>query len=408
MNSSSTGTPGEPQKSKLPKRDWILLPLLCLVTVVVLLTAAETAALRLFPDPAIGKGMTLGDCLVNTGMSTGMRGIPNTVCHAKLWESPLIEYRFNSCGDRDDKECHSKPAGTYRIVMLGTSTALGWGVPKDKTFGALLPSELSQKTGHTIDVYNEAMMYQSPVNVINRLDEVLAAKPDLILWTFSPLQPLNPLGELPKGGHSSEAEFNSNSVLALALHNTRQAFASKSIPHAVHDLWGQLVDSRIQFMLQHFSNESKTRYVSSYLKGSEAEFLKTDTYSDEKHALDAFEQSVVVISERSKAAGVPLAVALLPFRAQVAMISMNDWPAGYDPYRMDNELRAIVERHGATYVSVLGGYKGTASPEQFYYPVDGHPTADGHAMLATILAKELTKHSIPGLETATQPTGQSE
>jgi hypothetical protein len=103
------------------------------------------------------------------------------------------------------------------------------------------------------------------------------------------------------------------------------------------------------------------------------------------------------------AAGVPLVVTLVPNRAQAAMISMGEWPAGYDPYKLDNELRSIIEKQGGTYIDILPDYRTIASPEQGYFTVDGHPNADGHALIARFLARELTSGAIPTLKATTQP-----
>jgi hypothetical protein len=377
--------------------------------VAVLLIAAESLALHMFPDPPSGKGMKLGDCLMDRGPISGIRAVPDSVCHGSLWESNMVEYRFNHCGDRDDKECYQKPAGTYRIVVLGTSTALGWSVQREQSFVAILPKEIERRTGRNVDVYNESMMFQSPTNILDRFDEILSAKPNMILWTYPPIQPLNSSAEMRDAGVLSPTEEeDTEGILPTVVQRTEVAFARQSIPHAVHDLLMQLEDSRIQFMIRHYLNQSQTKYLSSYLNGEEAGFLKTESFAGEENKLQGFEDSVAKIASRSKAAGVPLVVVMLPFRAQIAMIAMRDWPAGYDPYRLDNEMRAIVERHGATYISILSDYQKVANPEKAYFPVDGHPMPEGHAMLAKLLAKELTSGSVPSLTVTTSSNLKSE
>jgi hypothetical protein len=103
------------------------------------------------------------------------------------------------------------------------------------------------------------------------------------------------------------------------------------------------------------------------------------------------------IEGRAKDAGVPIVVVLVPNRAQAAMLSMNNWPAGYNPYKLDDELRSIVTCHGGIYISIARYYREVPAPELKYFPIDGHPDADGHAMLTWMLAKELTAGSIPEL-----------
>ena len=98
----------EPEGSKearLTRRDWILLPLLGLLTIFLLLGFTELVARRMFPNPETAKWPTLGRCLIETDLSTGIRAIPNSVCMAGISESGPVEYRFNSCGHRAGMEC---------------------------------------------------------------------------------------------------------------------------------------------------------------------------------------------------------------------------------------------------------------------------------------------------------------
>jgi hypothetical protein len=85
------------------------------------------------------------------------------------------------------------------------------------------------------------------------------------------------------------------------------------------------------------------------------------------------------------------------------MISMVEWPAGYDPYKLDNELRTIITRHGGTYIDILPDYRNIPNAEQGFLPVDGHPNAGGHATITRLLARRLTDGSIPALRITTQP-----
>ena len=84
------------------------------------------------------------------------------------------------------------------------------------------------------------------------------------------------------------------------------------------------------------------------------------------------------------------------------MISMSSWPPGYDPYKLGEELRTIITRHGGTYIDILPDYRNIMNPERGYYPMDGHPNVEGSAMIAKMLAKELTNGAIPALQASTR------
>jgi hypothetical protein len=122
-----------------------------------------------------------------------------------------------------------------------------------------------------------------------------------------------------------------------------------------------------------------------------------------RQALQDFDSYAGDMEARANAAGVPLVIVLLPYRAHAAMISMGEWPAGYDPYKLDQDMRTIVTRHGGTYIDILPDYRNVPDPEEGYFPVDRHPNAHGHAMIARMLAKELTSGAVPALKVVAQP-----
>jgi hypothetical protein len=47
-----------------------------------------------------------------------------------------------------------KPAGTWRLVLLGDSQTFGHGVAYEHTFGAIVERELAKRTTHTVEVIN--------------------------------------------------------------------------------------------------------------------------------------------------------------------------------------------------------------------------------------------------------------
>jgi hypothetical protein len=171
---------------------------------------------------------------------------------------------------------------------------------------------------------------------------------------------------------------------------------------AVHDL---LDVTSTGLLLEHFLYESQTQYVKSYLRNddTEAGFLKTEPSKSWQNFLWYFDRDVAHIAGKSKEAGVPLVVVLLPNRAQTAMISMGEWPAGHDPYKLSDEVRSIVVSHGGTYADILPDYRGVPNPEQGYFPKDGHPNAAGHATISRVIARELTSGAVPALRVGSGP-----
>jgi hypothetical protein len=399
--SNPNGTGTNMKEAKLPRRDWFLLPLISLLTICFILVSTESIARRTFyATGGVGRYCMFKD------PSKGYRGIPNAVCTEKNPETPLIEYRFNSCGDRAGMECGPKPMGVYRIVMAGSSTPMGYGVSRDQSFAAMLPAELSTMTGRTIEVYNESLVKGSPQSISLAFNRLPASKPDLILWVLTPLDIKGELGlaqdRTPGNAAGKEATAHSQPVglLERVRNRIQQTIARGSISDEILDIWNT---HPISSMTEHYLYESQSLYLKSFLMGPEAEFLKAEPDADWKRHLRQSGSVAEDVEERARDAGTPLAAVLIPDRAQAAMISMGEWPADYDPYKLDRDLRAIITRHGGTYIDILPDFHNIPNPEEGYYPVDDHPNAEGHAIIANLLARELTSGVIPELKAAVQP-----
>ena len=292
-------------------------------------------------------------------------------------------------------ECGVKPAGVFRIVVTGTSVAEGRYVPREQTVAALLPGELSRLAGRPVDLYNASTMQGFLDSTPLRFEDLMANKPDLILWLVTPLDVWNssfvsydahPASLPPSAGQAH--------TLRRAWYVARQAWASGSVGSVVRDHFNR---TRTAFALRHLLFESQSQYVKSYLMGpdSESGYLKSDLSADWRQRLEHFDRDVALLRQRASASGVQVAVALVPYRAQAALVSMGQWPASYDPYELDDEMRAIVTRDGAAYVDLLPGFRGIPNPERDYFPVDGHPNARGEAVIARLLAGGLFAQGLP-------------
>ena len=161
--------------------------------------------------------------------------------------------------------------------MLGTSTTLGRSVERDSTFAALLPIELSQRTGRKIRVHNESMMYQSPLDVILQFNEVLAAKPDLILWTLPPTSPLSanvavPANEMRNPGPN---EVKGGSVAARGVTQWFRSPRKESKEHSTKSC-KCFCKPESSFYLSIFPMRARVGMWRVILRGPEADFLKTE------------------------------------------------------------------------------------------------------------------------------------
>jgi hypothetical protein len=381
------------------RADWIVMPAVCLLTIALVAGSTELAARRLFVQSAT-KAI---DCMILNDASTGVRAVPNSVCSEKLAEGlEPIEYRFNGCGHRAGIECGPKPPGVYRVVMIGSSFAMGLEVSREQSFAATLPGDLSARTGRRIELYNEGMESGFPHSVELRFDEALAAEPDLILWILTPFDIKKVSSVLPDQT-PARSGFVSRNWSRL-----KEDYSTESLSGALAGLWGRSVaafgDTRTALMLRHVLFQNQAQYVKSYLISGDDEsgFLEAELSDLWRNRLRLFDGYASRIEERARQANIPMVAVMLPNRAQAALIAMGEWPKGVDPYELDRNIRAVIASHGETYVDILSDYRGVPAPEQGYFAVDGHPNAQGHALMSMFLAKELTNGGVPALKAASR------
>jgi hypothetical protein len=383
MSAYENNLAGGAQEVKVPRRDWILLPFISLVTLLTVTVTAEVMSRHYYSESETH----LQNCLVLDDKTTGVRGIPNCDIWEKFREAGWVHYQLDCAGYRTGLPCGPKPTNTYRIVMLGSSIAMGEGVPMEETLAALLPQQLSTVDGRRVEVYNEAMGYGFPKNTVMRFDDVLAAKPDVILWVLTlvdvklaefvyPEHPevLNPT--MPKGNSLKD-----------------------SIIRRAHGRWQNPL-SATGTAVRHFlyQQQPENEAVASYLKiPPEAATLwdpgtgplRMELSEEWNERLTKFEGYAAEAIARANDAGVPLVAVLVPGSIHAAMISMGEWPAGFDPYRLNEALRSNFVRHGGEFIDILASYRSIQNPERYYFPVDGHPDEGGHRLIAALIAKQL-------------------
>lgn len=416
MTQSNSGDSENLTGVKLPRRDWIQLPLLSLTTIILLAGLTEGMARQIYPL----QGHEMFDCIKGkSSPASGTQGVPNAVCSGSVNDSPFTEYRLNGCGHRMGVECGVKPASAYWMVILGTSFSIGEGVPVEKSFPSLLPQELSRLTGSKVQLYNEGMFAEVPYVFAPHMDTVLAAKPDVILWILTP-HDISEESALLSGGPIPEPGKDAPPAPAV----------DAGVPASPESCWHSILSTRHEagavsdfrknclamdtphlaslVLLKHFLYKNQGLYVKSFLKNDmRAGFLRTQPSAGWQEALHRFEIDDAIIESQAKAGGTQIVAVLAPNRAQAAMISMGEWPEGFDPYKLNNELRAIITSHGGTYIDILPDFRSLPNPEQYFFPVDAHPNAKGHAIIADLLARELTSGAVPALKAASQqPTAR--
>jgi lysophospholipase L1-like esterase len=105
-----------------------------------------------------------------------------------------IKVDINSKGLRGPEITYDKPPATYRILNLGDSVAMGWGVREEDTYGRRLEALLNEQApaGLRFEVINAGVPGWNPANELAYLQaEGLKYQPDLILLDLTTANDIN-------------------------------------------------------------------------------------------------------------------------------------------------------------------------------------------------------------------------
>jgi hypothetical protein len=117
---------------------------------------------------------------IQTDPVLGAAHIPGARGHYRIEGESWIQ--INSDGMRGPEVSLQKPAGTYRIALLGDSYIEGVQVPFEKTVGEVIARRLSELRGSPVQVLNFGVGgYSSAQELLTLQHKVWKYSPDLIL-----------------------------------------------------------------------------------------------------------------------------------------------------------------------------------------------------------------------------------
>jgi hypothetical protein len=358
--------------NRLPRRDYIILPLISLLTVLVLSAVSEVCARIVWPAQAANS------CLVLDPVD-GNRYKANCTSRTKIAEGPWTTNNYNECGYFSVTSCKTKPASAVRIVILGSSIGEGIRVPYEQTFFSLVSGALSRKCNRSIDVQNLCVEKLYPTQVLRRVKEAIELKPDVILFILCPgdVAKAQALAERNNVAPGSSVAPNSASVLVkFKIWLKRMSLESRSV-----------------LLAQHFLLQNKDVLLRLHLVfGDKIEQPHAPGWQQRFTDLDRI---VGNMAGQLRSAGVPLILVSVPSRPQAAMLGLRQLPPDVDPFAFGRQIDMIAAKHGAGYVDISEAFSHIPDSEDLFYVVDGHPTAEGQKVIAQYIEQKLQDGSVP-------------
>jgi hypothetical protein len=364
------------QPTRLPKRDYILLPLLSFLTILVMFGVSEILTRLIWVQH---KSYA---CVIEDPVD-GDRFKPNCTERAKLAEGPWVTYRYNECGYRSVTSCGPKPAGATRIAIMGSSVSQALHVPYEDTFFDLASRQLASRCGRPVDVQNLGVLGLSPIYAYRRVQEALSLKPDLILYVVTPFD----LEQKILPAELAERDNPTRTSVTAAVTLTT---------NPLRELQHLLIQSRTVLVAQHFIFQDKETYIRVFMVyGDKAAFLRQPFTPAWQHRFADFDVIVGSLSEKLRTAGVPLIIVPVPSRVEAALLSSQQLPPHVDPYAFGREVEAIAAKHGAGYLDLMKPISVIPDAENLYYTVDSHVAAEGNKVIAEELVRKLLDGSVP-------------
>ena len=319
----------------------------------------------------------------------GPHGRPNCTTTLKVAEAPApVEHRFNRCGYRSEADCGPKPAGTIRLVVLGSSIAEGYMIPYSDMFASQMTDELAHSCARPVEFQDLAAEACPPIYAYRHLPEALRLQPDAVVLVVNPW----------------DVEQDVDGRL-LALRDSPEPI-SRSLTPVVHlspvqklQAWSH--ESRALAMAQHFMLQNPETFLRLYLGagGDHTAFVRVPFSPAWERRFLVLDVILSEMSQRLRAAGVAFLVVGVPERAQTVMLSAPGLPPGVDPFAFTRRVGEIARSHQILYLDGLKVLAHTLRPASahstdLFYIIDGHPTGAAHRILGRTAGGELLKSGL--------------
>jgi len=368
--------------SGIPLRDYFILPLLSIVTVVVLFIVAEAVTRVVWYEHEDNACVIPGD---------GYQIKPNCTARTKSAEGRWATFRFNECGYRSNTSCGPVPPGTLRIAIVGASVSQGFNIPYEDSYFALAATDLGRACGRPVDVQNLGKPGSSPLYTYRRIDEALALKPDLVLMLLAPFD--------------IEQQIDPHELAA------RNEAARPPKPQAVRETRSLLrrlqlliTESRTVLVAEHFLLQNRDTYLRLYLNyGDKADFLRQPFTPAWKQRFEDVDLIMGDMTAKIHAAGIQFVVMPVPSRAEAAILSAPHVPPGVDGFAFGRELENMAARHGAAYVDLMEPFSKIPNSQDLFLIVDGHVDSSGQKVMARALTRKLLDGSFPAFSGCALP-----
>lgn len=314
------------------------------------------------------------------------RLVPNSRAEFRQQDFAYVQ-RVNNLGLRGVDTTAEKPAGTYRILMLGDSFTMGKGVKDDETFSALLQQSLQRKLatcqGRRVEVLNGGVDSYAPVlSLIQLKRDLTPLQPDLVFLNLD-------VSDLTQESAYRRQAVRDDHGEIVAV---PQREGAKSAFDAFRDWTGRnLFFTRLALFYVNRAMGHREITVRNVVMEADPEIVAHTLVGD---AIDRRQQWLDIFDSISRAKahaekhGMQFVLTVYPWPHQ---LSDSEWVPGRDVFMprgarpSDQSLKTIRELAAANGIELLDLYpafQAAADGEPLYFKHDMHFTVAGHRAMA--------------------------
>ena len=250
-----------------------------------------------------------------------------------------VDVATNSKGLRDREIPYDRTPGTLRVVMVGDSGTLGWGVGPEQTYAKLLEGMLAEK-GIKAEVVNTGIgNFKAIQKVEYFLTETYKYNPDLVVFAYS----------------ANDAEI-------LPPRRAPDVFTRNCLSCV-------FIAGRFDTLMRRFSARPDWTefYLGLYQDGKAAGWLETKAHLKK-------------LRDYCKAHGIDLLIVNIPEYHDVQNYALQS---------ISDLAEKMAAEYGIEFVDSLAWMRTVDSPKLWVSPGDPHPNALGHQLTAQAIFSKL-------------------
>ena len=276
-----------------------------------------------------------------------------------------FEHRYNSMGFRDVEHPIAKPAGTFRILGLGDSFALGAGAPFEQTFLCRLEAMLNARPGShpQVEIIKAGISDYFPEPERLLLQHYgLMFRPDVVLVAF-----------LPNDVIGTFRGLNHVKVTKMGYLQTQEAEELGATA-----LWLYLHSHIARILLR----KQTSKKIEKTFPFKWPEVYRPDGFHEKDwQTVESEFEKMIGLAHRNKAEIVFIHIPQNP-----------PWNAGSD--YPGERLSKWCAGKGVTFVDTLPALRNASRTKVVYWKKDGHCNGDGYGVIAETIYSVLTEKKL--------------